>query len=258
LQVKGKKKLILGIALVVAVFMAGALAQTFFFIFNETPFSPNQYNWQAPFEIKEMVDFVDAQLTLTGCGYEGQNHIVELVLTNVATVADYYLTAFTYSAKWYVDEANQENIIAGTYTGEPLASGESVTYTGEWIPTKIGVGVVKLNVIDIIWSQSEPITWTTEYIDNTDKIIQIRNFVVTGASVSIAEPGTVSFELNNKGGSQVTIQYTLEIVELSKTIATVTGLTVPGGDTWYPYSHGFDALMAGGAYTMRLTVTKPP
>jgi len=254
--VKNKKQLILAIALVAAVFMAGALAQSFFFIFNETPLSPNVYNWEASWEVKEMVDFVDAQLTLSGCGYEGQNHIIELVLTNVATVADYYLTAFTYSAKWYVDEANQENIIAGAYTGDPLGVDESVLYTGEWIPTKIGVGVVKLNVIDIVWSQSEPITWTTEFIDNSDNTIQIRNFVVTGASMSIAEPGTASFELNNKGGSIVTITYTLEIVELSKTIATVTGLSVPGGADWYPYSHDFDALMAGGAYTMRLTVTK--
>ncbi len=95
---KSKKKIALGAVFAVAVFMAGALAQSFFFIFNETPFKPTNYSWQQPWEVKEMIDFVDAQLTLTGCAYEGQSHDVELVLTNVATVSNYYLLAFDYSA----------------------------------------------------------------------------------------------------------------------------------------------------------------
>jgi hypothetical protein len=256
LQVKCKKNAILAIALVAAVFTATIAAQTFYLIWIQTPFVPTNYSWEEPWEIKEMVDFVEATLTLEGCGYEGQSHDAELVIKNVATTPDQYVTEFDYLCKWFVDDTHQENIFAGTYTGDPMSPGENVAYTRVWVPTIIGIGSMKMQIIDIEWAVPEPITWTTEFIDNSENTIQIRNFVVTGASVSIAEPGTASFELNNKGGSQVTITYTLEIVELSKTIATVTGLVVPGGDDWYPYSHDFDALMAGGAYTMRLTVTK--
>jgi hypothetical protein len=240
--------------LVVAVFMAGALAQSFFFIFNETPFSPNQYNWQEPWEVKEMIDFVDAQLTLTGCAYEGQSHDFELVLTNVATVSNYYLSAFDYSAKWYIDESHQESIIAGTYSGDLLGIGESVTYTGVWVPTLIGTGVIKMSVIDIEWEYPKPITWETDIVNNVPTKVTVLNFVVTGASKTFVESGTVTFDIRNVAAGSETISYAVKIVELNKIVGTATGQIIPVGET-RNYSHDFDALSVPGTYTMRITVS---
>lgn len=250
---KSKIKIALGGMLIALGFLIGALAPSFFFIFNETPFDPNQYNWETPWEVKEMVDFVDAQLTLTGCGYEGQSHDVELVLTNGATVSDYFLLAFDYSAKWYVDETHQENIMVGTYTGDALGVGESVTYIGVWSPTMIGVGVIKLNVIDIGWAQSEPITWQFDVINNVPSKVEALNFIVTGASKTYAESGTVSFDLRNVAGGAETISYVVKIVELSQVVGTATGQVIPMGAT-VNYSHDFDALAVPGTYTMQLTI----
>jgi len=251
------KKLILGIALFAALFVTVVGAQTFYFIFIETPFSPNNYSWSEPWQVNEMIDFVDAQLTLTGCAYEGQSHDVELVLTNVATSSDYYLTDFDYSAKWYIDETHQENIIAGTYTGEPLAVGESVSYTDVWTPTIIGVGDIKMNVIDIVWGQGELITWTTEVVDESGQpsAYDVTDFVVTGASLSKIESGVVSFTIYNTVDAERGISFNVKIVELDQTVADETNARLTGLD-YTDFSYNFDALEDGGAYTMRLTVTE--
>lgn len=254
--IKSKKKLILGAVLIVAVFMTGALAQRFFLIFNEMPFTPDNYSWEEPWEVKEMIDFIDAQLTLNGCAYEGQSHDVELVLTNVATISNYYLLAFDYSAKWYVDETHQESIIAGTYAGDPLGIGENVTYTGVWVPTVIGVGVVKMNVVDIDWGQPEAITWTTDkkILGSHISDVEFSVYAVTGATVSLIEPGNVAFKIRNKSSYDVLdYDYKIEIVEMAIIIADGYETLTSGKET--SYSFNFEALPSGGALTMLITIT---
>ncbi len=250
-------KIVFGTVLVAVVFMAGALAQSFFLIFNETPFSPTNYSWEEPWEVKEMLDFVDAQLTLTGCAYEGQSHDVELVLTNVATVSDYYLLAFDYSAKWYVSETQQENIIAGAYAGDPLGIGESVTYTGVWVPTVIGVGVIKMNVIDILWGQPQAITWAQDQaiLGPKNSWVEFLGYAITGATVSLIEPGNVVFTVKNKDSiNPLPYDVKVEVVELAITVAEVLGESLPANQQ-KAYSFDFDALPSGGALTMLVTIT---
>jgi len=218
---------------------------------------PTNYSWQEPWEVKEMIDFIDAQLTLTGCAYEGQSHDVQLVLTNVATVSDYYLVAFDYSAKWYVDETHQENIIAGTYAGDPLAISESVTYTDVWVPTVIGVGVVKLNIIDIVWGQPEAITWTKDQaiLGPDNSLVEFSGYAITGATVSLIEPGNVAFSVKNKDSiNAIDYDYKVEIVELSIIIAEGYEPSHQPNAV-INYNFDFDALPSGGLLTMFVTIT---
>lgn len=255
-----QKKLKIGFitALITVLAVSAVAAQGFHLIWNAVPFEPNNYSWQEPWEVHEMVDFVDAQLTITGCSYEGQNHNIELIIANVANTPDYYLLAFTYSAKWYVDETNQENIIAGTYSGDALAVDDFVTYTDAWVPTVIGVGVVKLNLIDIVWAQSEPITWTTDSVithTNAEKF-SILSFEITGATMSNVESGTVSFSIHTLSTLPATeYHYKVEVVEASITIAEGTDTSSP--DTTKDYSFNFDPIPIGGSLTMRLTISNP-
>lgn len=252
---KSKKRLILGILAVAAIFSAGALANTFYLIWNQTPFEPTNYSWEEFWETKEMIDFIEATLVLTGCGFEGQSHDAELVIKNVAGTPDQYATAFDYLCKFYVDETHQENIFAGTYTGDPMAPGENVTYTDVWVPTVIGMGSIKMNVIDIVWVIPEPITWQYDVVDETSGKIEVTNFAVTGASVNVIEDGTVTFTITNIDASAITIGYTVKIVELAQTVGE---LLAPGeylaAGSSKVYSHDFGALANPGTYTMQLTV----
>jgi len=255
LQVKCKKNAILAIALVTAVFTATIAAQTFYLIWIQTPFVPTNYSWEEPWEIKEMVDFIEATLTVEGCGYEGQSHDAELVIKNVATTPDQYATAFDYLCKWFVDETHQETLFVGAYSGEPMSPGENVTYTMVWTPTVIGAGVMKMNVIDIAWLIPEAITWQYDVVDDTGGKISVTNFEVTGASVNVIEDGTVTFTIKNTQSSAITIGYTVKIVELAQTIGELLapGELLAGGASQI-YNHDFGALANPGTYTMELTV----
>jgi hypothetical protein len=253
MQVKCKKNAILAIALVAAVFTGTIAAQTFYLIWIQTPFEPVNYSWQQPWEVKEMVDFIEATLTLEGCGYEGQSHDAELVIKNVATTPNLYAVDFDYLCKWFVDETHQENIFAGLYEGLGLAPGENVTYTKIWIPTVVGVGSIKLNIIDIIWKLPEPITWTKTITGKgaSGTTWQISDFQVTGGSMSVTESGTVSFTCEAKGQT-ITLNYELKIVELGLLVGS--GTKQIGSGMVMPFSHDFDPLLDGGTYTMELNV----
>jgi len=200
-----------------------------------------------------MIDFVEATLTLEGCGYEGQSHNADLVIKNVATTPDQYCIEFDYLCKWFVDETNQETLFAGAYSGDPMAPGDNVTYSMVWTPTIIGVGVFKMNVIDIVWVMPEPITWTTDIVNNVPSKVEVLNFLVTGASKTYAESGTANFDIHNVAAGAETISYVVEIVELSQTVGSATGEVIPMGET-RSYSHDFDPLTVSGSYTMRITV----
>lgn len=246
------KKLKIGLIATIAILLVvgAAAAQGFHFFWNEVPFEPNNYSWLQPWEIHEMVDFLDAQLTISGCSYEGQNHDVELVITNVANTPNYYVTGFSYSAKWYVDEANQENIIAGAYVGDPLAINDFVTYVDTWVPTVIGVGDVKLNIIDIVWVQN-PIFWTTNFDDGAYGFT-ISDYTITGATKS-GEEGTVSFALTGPAGDPIYGSFTVEIVGV-QLIATETDILFNPPTTPITFEYTFTPT-AGGDQTMLVTIT---
>ena len=240
------------VILATAMFITGGLAQGFWFIFVEEPFDPTNYSWEDDWEVKEMVDFMEATLTIRGCSYQTQVHPVELVIQNVATVSNYYAISFAYSAQWYVDEANQETIIQGSYDGA-LGIGETITDTTTFQPSVIGVGVIKLTVIDIEWVQGESITWTTEVVDNTAGMVEVTDFTVDNINSGVT--GTVSFKAGytSPEGTFV-LAYTVEIVELALTLADVTGEILTGGQPATAYEHTFGPLPSGGSLTMRITV----
>jgi hypothetical protein len=149
---------------------------------------------------------------------------------------------------------HQENIITGTYTGDPIAIGDNVTYTDVWVPTEIGAGVVKMNIIDIEWVQGEPITWTIDIVDNTGGVVAVSDFAVDMVNSGLS--GTTSFSLQNTNPSGTwAVDFTVEIVELGITVADVTGESLVGGAAPTPYSYPIDPLPSGGALTMRITVT---
>lgn len=255
MQRKRKIGLIAAIAVLLVV---GAVAgQGFHLIWNQVPFEPNNYSWEEPWEVHEMVDFVDAQLTITGCSYEGQNHDIELIITNVANTPDYYLTAFSYLAKWYVSETEQENIIAGSYAGDPLPVDEFVTYVDTWLPTIFGVGVVKLNLIDIEWAQPEAITWIKDQsiTGASASSFSITNYEITGATQSVIESGNVAFTIKSSDSlGPHTFSYKVEVVELGITIAEQTGVVIQALGSIL-YSFDFDPMPSGGDLTMLITIT---
>lgn len=250
LALKTKKKFAIGAILVAIVFTVGALAQSFFFIFNLTAYFPTQYDWQEPWEIKERVDFVEATLNITGPGYEGESHNVELTLKNVATESNYVITDMDYAANWTVG-TDSEVIIEGSYSGALLV-GENVTYSGSFTPTLVGAGNVEMFVSNIVWVESDPITWTTDTVITGTTGLSIESFEITGATMSKIESGVVSFRINAPMVDIAKYDYKVEVVELNLTIAegSVSSITVD----YIDYSFTFDPLEAGGAYTMQISV----
>jgi hypothetical protein len=252
-----KRKLGLIATLIAVLAVSAVAANTFYFIWIETPFEPNNYHWSESWEVKEMVDFLDAQLTITGCAYQGQPHDVELIITNVATIADYYALSFAYTVNWWIDETHNEVIIQGLYDGA-LGIGETFTDTTVFQPSIIGIGEVKMDIIDIVWAISKPITWTTEIVDETGIMgagnFEVTEFTVTGASMSNSEPGVVSITIQNYHyPTERGISFNVEIVELSQTVGAEVDGRLP--ETYTDFTYNFAALANGGAYTMRLTIT---
>lgn len=217
-------------------------ANTFYFIWIETPFEPNVYNWNEPWQVKEMVDFVEATLTLTGCSYQGQSHDVELIITNVANSPNFYLMSFSYLATWYVDAEHQETIIAGSYTDDPLAIDSFVTYLDTWIPTLIGDGEIQLDIIDIAWARSETITWTTVINNQNLGYCEISSFVIEGATKTFLETGTAVIYFTATGP----LNFDLTIPEI--------GTQHFEGITESPFTYEFGPLTIGGDLTATLTI----
>lgn len=246
-----KRKLSIIAALIAVLAVSAVAANTFHLIWIETPFEPNQYNWQEPWEVKEMTDFLDATLTIEGCGYQGQLHDIELVIENVATAPSACALTFSYTANWYIDSEHQEVIIQGAYDGI-LAVGESMIDTTTWQPSLIGVGVVQMDIIDIVWTEGYSITWTTEIVDNTGETIDITGFVVD--CINSALTGTTSFNLRNIEPGSMKVDYKVEIVELGIVVAEEANIYMDPGFPAVPYSFEFGPLPSGGDLTMRLTV----
>lgn len=229
-------------------------AQTFYFVFNQTVYKPSEYSWSELWEVKEKIDFVEALLTLTGPGYEGEPHDVELVIKNVATESNYVITNLDYQADWTVG-AGTEVIIGGSYSGA-LAVNETVTYAGTFTPAIIGTGNLGMHITNIIWAKSESIIWIkdTSITGPYSSDVSVMNFEITGATMSVTEPGTVSFTIKeNSGINTVNCDYKVEIVEASITISEDSDSVPASG--YKDYSFDFDPVPIGGDLTMLITIT---
>lgn len=250
-----KKTAILAAALVSALIISVAAA-SLDFIFNQTPYYPGEYSWTAPWEVKQKVEFVEATLTVTGSSYEGDSHNAELILKNVATEPDYVITDMAYSASWNVG-AESEVIIGGTFSGALLV-GEIVTYTGVFTPIIVGIGNVEMSVINIVWVESEPITWTKDTTITHSKAsdLEILSFTITGATMSYTEPGTVAFKIKNKSSYEnISLRYKVEIVEAGITVAEASDTVNSMNEK--SYSFNFDPVPIGGSLTMLITIANP-
>lgn len=241
----------LALIIVTTLLVMTVAAQSFYFIYVETTYEPSEYGWQQPWTVKQVVDFVEGTLTVTGSGYSEDPHDFELVIKSISPESDYALTAFDYEVVWMVDP-DQETVTSGAYSGALLV-GETVTYTGQFTPTLYGTGNLQLTINNIAWAQPEPITWTTEVVNTHSKesYMSVTNFEVVGATMSILETGTVSFEIGTT--SDVQFIYKVEIVELG--IKIVEGSDYVTGGFPNNYSFDFGPVTFGGSLTMRLTIT---
>lgn len=242
------KKAILAVALVAALII-GATATTFYFHWIQTPYFPSEYSWQAPWEVKAKVDFVEATLTLTGSSYESDPHDVELVIKNVATEPNYVVLSMDYQAVWTVG-ADSEVIIGGTYSGA-LIVGENVSYTSVFTPALIGIGNVEMSITNIAWVESQPIAWTTEIVSLEPN--EVTDFIIIGATRT-HEAGTVTFTITQTTHPTIKIDYKVEIVGVT-VIADVLD-TVFANGVPQTFTFDIDPLTVGGAQIMRLTLFK--
>lgn len=246
------RKLAIVSLIVLLCFAAIGMAQTFYFIFNQTGYKPTQYSWTEFWEVKEVADFMEATLTLTGSGYVGESHDVSLILKNAVTEPDYIITGMDYSATWFVDP-DSEVIIEGSYLGA-LVAGETVEYTGSFTPTLVGTGDIQMSIVNIVWAQPEPITWSYETdTTGTGGKGVIHDLIVIGAAQTLIESGTVEFTLENLfAPGYTTFGYKIEIVELGEIVAE--GEVKISEHSSELLSFSFDPLAVGGTYTMKVTV----
>lgn len=246
------KKLALAVILS-AVLTASVFAATFHFIFQQTPYYPSQYNWTAPWEVKQKTDYVEAWLNITGSGYEGDLHSVELIIKNVAPVPNYAIIGLTYNATWNVG-AESEVIIDGLYSGG-LVAGENMTITGVFSPTLVGAGTINMDITEMQWAETESITWTLDTYEEASNKVQISNFAVYGCSKTYVETGTVNFTLTwiDAMASYGYASYKLEIVELGQVVAEETDIYL-SKQIPVDFSVPFGPLTQGGLLTMKLSV----
>jgi hypothetical protein len=248
-----KRTKLLIMALILSLLILGSVfATTFYFIFNQTPYKPTNYQWTEPWEVKQKVDFVEATLTLTGTGYKDEPHDVELALKNVATIPNYVILSMDYSATWNVG-VESEVIIAGSTT-EPLFVGGTTTVYGTFAPTLVGIGEVEMGVSNIQWVESETITWTTKVIDpEGGSYISVTNFAVFGASKTY-QAGTANFTLTWIAGIGANgfISYKLEVPELSLLLKQELDIYL---EKYIPKQFSVPFTMtSGGSLTMQLTL----
>lgn len=240
--------------LVLLSFAAIGFAQTFNFLFNRTDFMPDQYGWETPWTVTELVDFVEVTLVIAGSGYEGQTHEYDLTLKNVASESDYIFLSCDYAVTFEVG-IESEILVSGTHDTPILYVGESILYEGTFAPTLFGAGNVKMSLTSILWGKDESISWSTK-IDNqppTGKLITT-GFSVTGASKTY-EKGTTAFTLTANDLSATFVSFTLKVEKDGIPILTLAEeisyeLTK---DVGIPFEYIFTCT-EGGALTMVLDI----
>lgn len=247
---KHKSKLgLIALALVAAITLASAAS--FYFIFNQTSFEPDQYTWEEPWTVSELVDFVEATFDVTGSGYAGQTHNYDLTFKNVATEPNFILLSCDYEAKFIVG-VDEEVLVSGSHSSPILYLNEEVLYQGTLAPSLFGVGNVQMAISNILWGVDEAITWTTNEVNSYDGKLAISAFTVTGASKTY-ETGQVDFTLTATDLSGTIVSFTVEVVELSQVIHTETDYTLVK-DVPEAFSYSFQCEN-GGSLTMQLTIT---
>jgi len=237
------------VLLAIIAILSVVAAQTFYFVFNQTPYYPSNYEWTAPWEVKQKVDFAEATLIITGCGYQNEPHDVELTIKNVATEPNYAIISVNYEAVW-----NGETIIFGTST-EPLEVGESTIILGEFTPVSYGSKDVTVTLSDIQWVETESITWQTKSSVELPNKVSINSFSVSGASKTYVEAGNSQFQLEwiDATSGYGFCSWKLEVVELGLLIGQEKDVRL---DKHLPkdFNVSFDPLTQGGLLTMKLTI----
>lgn len=252
-----KKSIPLWATLLIAVVVSGALGASMVFVFTRVPFEPTGYDWEAPWEVYVVVDFIEAKLNITGSGYGNQNHDVLLIVKNIAVESDYVLLSFDYLATWTVG-SDFENIIAGSWS-DTLAVDLETEITDIYVPTIAGIGKVGLNLTNIVWGQTKSISWTTEVTrEGSEEFesFEIENFIVTGASMSYLETGTVSFDVNSYLGASMEFEAHLKIVELDQAVGPTNIHEIIPTNGLTHLSFDFGPLTEGGDLTMQLIITR--
>lgn len=245
-----QRKLKIGIIALVALLTVSAVAaNTFYFHFTQTPYFPGNYNWMDDWTVKEVIDFVEADLTLTGSGYQYDPHDYVLILENVATEPNYVITSMDYSATWVVG-GDSEDIVTGTYSGG-LLIGKTAKYAGTFTPMIFGEGKVHMDITEIVWAVGEPITWTKDTESHT--YLTIEDYEITGATISMFEPGSVAFTISCT--SAMVFDLKVEIVEPGIIIAEQTEINIIYGETLV-FNFDFDPVPSSGDLTMLITTTK--
>jgi hypothetical protein len=244
--------MLLTVGLLAMLLIGGALAASFYFNFHQVPYNPSKYSWTAPWQVHQLVDFVEATLDLTGSGYESDPHQFSLALKNIAPDSSYVLTNMAYSATWNNGSAS-ETIASGVYNGA-LIVGNNVTYVGLFTPTLVGIGNVNMTLSSIIWAQTAPITWTTSLVDATGgTVFVVTNFGVTGAAKTYL-PGTTTFTISNEHGSAYEyVSFKLEAPELGNLLINQTVDVYLNKAVPVTFNVPF-TVTTGGSLTMRLTL----
>lgn len=249
-DVKHKKIAIVGL-MVLTCFAGLGLAQTFNFVFNETMYLPNEYLWQESWDVSLMIDYIKCILTVTGPAYQNSPHDYVLTFENTATDPNnYILMSFDYATRWVVGE-EEETLISGTHSDVLLIGGAPVEYTGIFTPTLAGLGNIAMDVTNIVWIQSETITWTTE-IDLGEVVsVAVDSFVITGASRTYTETGQVQITFSTTApGSYV--EFDLTLPETGTTNFDFQTMT----ETNNLFTYDFDPLTLGGDLTCTVTLIR--
>jgi len=239
-------------AALIATLMCGlVLGQTFNFYFDQTKYEPEQYVWDEPWTVEVAIDFIDVALTVTGPGYQDTLHDYVLDFTNVApTPEQYILNSFDYAVKWIVD-VEEEILVQGTFS-DILFVGESVQYSGTFIPLLAGSGDITMDVGNIVWIEAETINWSYEIIDTVPlqpDYLTVESFAIVGATETYLEDGQVEIEFSTPGpGSYVTFDLTLPEVG---TVNFDFQMTTGDHDL---FTYSFGALTTGGDLTATLTL----
>jgi len=239
-----KHKLKLGlIALALVASITLASAASFYFIFHQTTYFPNEYLWEEPWDIAVTVDYIEAILTITGPAYQNVPHAYILTFENVATDLDnYILMSFDYATKWIV-EAEEETLISGSYSGVLLVGDEPIEYTGSLTPTIAGSGDVAMEVSNIVWQQSESITWNTVINNTLPEYVTVESFTIEGNTKTYLEIGTAVATFSGNGY----VEFDLILPE----VGTLHFDALISEE----FRYDFGPLTVGGELTATLTVT---
>lgn len=239
-------------ALIVSLLIGTVFGSTFYLTFIQTPYDPNLYAWTEPWEVFLSIDYISAYLTITGSAFQFDDHSYELSFENVAEdPLMYLLDAFDYEVVWTVG-LDEETLISGSFA-DMLLVGETVLYEGIFSPTISGIGDLRMNINNIVWTESEAIYWSYTTIDLNDVIpnyIILDSFTISGASTTYFETGQVQIVFSSPSAVPTYVTFDLTLPEIG-TVNFDFHLETGTNDM---FTYDFGPLTIGGDLTCTLTV----